>query len=203
MQLSKARPGLSLVAGLFFSCSISSFAWSKPAQLVFNPAQGSVGFKALGNPSALVINGEGPGPSGELKVSDEKTIEGALSFDLKTLKTGLGLRDRHMRDKYLEVEKFPEAKFTPTLVPWKDPSLAAQETVSGAPFSGKLTLHGVEAPVEGTMNAKPAAGGKVDCEFTFKIKMADFKIDTPKFAEITVAENVDVVVKAQAEVKAL
>lgn len=190
---------LGLALGLF----VSSLAWSKPAQLVFSSSQGSVGFKALGNPSALVINGEGPGPDGQLKISDEKTIEGALVFDLKALKTGLGLRDRHMRDKYLEVEKFPEAKFTPTLVPWKDPSLAAQESVSGAPFSGKLTLHGVEAPVEGSMTSKPAAGGKVDCEFTFKIKMADFKIDTPKFAEITVAENVDVVVKAQAEVKPL
>ncbi len=191
--------GLTIVGGLF----LSTIAWAKPAQFVFSSAQGSVQFKALGNPSALVITGEGPGPEGQLKITDEKSVEGALDFDLKTLKTGLGLRDRHMRDKYLEVEKFPVAKFTPTVVPWKDPSAANQTAVTSAPFTGKLTLHGVEAPVSGTMTTKPAAGGKVDCEFSFKIKMADYKIDTPKFAEITVAETVDVIVKSQAEVKPL
>src|SRR3954447_13789702 len=35
-------------------------------------------------------------------------VEGAIKVDLQTLETGIGLRDRHMRDKYLEVGKGPD-----------------------------------------------------------------------------------------------
>ena len=116
---------------------------------------------------------------------------------------GIGLRDRHMKNKYLEIEKFPEAKFTPTQVPWTDPSVAATQSLKAAPFIGKLTLHGVEHSVQGTMNSTAGANGKVDCEFDFQIKLTDYKIDIPSFAEITVAETVDVKVKSEAEVSPL
>ncbi len=182
--------------------ALATQAFSKPAQLSFTSDKGKVTFKAVGNPSALVINGEGKGPDGKLKITSDKVVEGDLRFDLKTLETGLGLRDRHMKNKYLEVEKFPEAKFTPTQVPWTDPSTAGTQNLKVSPFVGKLTLHGVEMPVEGTMSST-AANGKVDCEFDFKIKLTDYKIEIPSFAEITVAETVDVKVKAVAEVTPL
>lgn len=187
-----------LVSGLW-----PALAWSKPIQLKFVPSKGAVTFKAIGNPSALTINGEGTGADGTLKISGDKAIEGELKVDLKSFKTGLSLRDRHMRDKYLEVEKFPEAKFTPTMVPWPDPSLAATQAFKAVPFTGKMNLHGVEVPVEGTMSSTPGAGGKVDCEFDFKITLSDFKIETPSFADITVAGTVDVKVKAETEVQVL
>src|SRR4051795_414953 len=36
------------------------------------------------------------------------TVPGAVKVDLQTLETGIGLRDRHMRENYLEVKKGPE-----------------------------------------------------------------------------------------------
>src|SRR5262249_50751797 len=35
-------------------------------------------------------------------------VPGAVKVDLQTLETGIGLRDRHMREKYLEVDKGPD-----------------------------------------------------------------------------------------------
>lgn len=177
--------------------------YAKPAQFVFPAEGGKVLFKAVGNPSALVINGKGTGAVGTLKISGEKAIEGELTFDLKTLDSGIGLRDRHMKNKYLEVEKFPEAKFTPTQVPWTDPSAAATQNLKAAPFTGKLSLHGVEIPVSGTVTTKAGSTGKLDCEFEFKIKLTDYKIEIPSFAEITVADTVDITVQSQVEVKSL
>ena len=45
--------------------------------------------------------------SGELVVDPTKSgaIDGALAVDLRTLQTGIGLRDDHMREGYLEVQK--------------------------------------------------------------------------------------------------
>jgi polyisoprenoid-binding protein YceI len=34
-------------------------------------------------------------------------VRGTLKVELQTLETGIGMRDRHMRDNYLEVEKGP------------------------------------------------------------------------------------------------
>jgi len=43
--------------------------------------------------------------SGEIAPSPEEpgTVGGALRVDLQTLETGIAIRDRHMREKYLEV----------------------------------------------------------------------------------------------------
>src|SRR5262249_958168 len=45
--------------------------------------------------------------NGELVLDprDNGTVSGEIAVDLRTLQTGIGLRDSHMRDKYLEVHK--------------------------------------------------------------------------------------------------
>jgi polyisoprenoid-binding protein YceI len=52
---------------------------------------------------------------------ESKSLKGLIDFeknlvdfyiDLNTLKTGILLRDKHMRENYLETEKFPFAEFT-------------------------------------------------------------------------------------------
>ena len=70
-------------------------------------------------------------------------------FDVPTLirvckATGIGpveLRTTHMREKYLEVEKFPEAKLV-----IKDLDIKSGAKV---PFKGNLTLHGVTKELTG------------------------------------------------------
>ena len=70
-------------------------------------------------------------------------VVGTIRVNLESLETGIGLRDRHMRSNYLEVEK--GADFAVATV--DDIRL---DTLQGkATFRGMLTLHGRRQEVKG------------------------------------------------------
>ena len=153
------------------------------------PGQGQVNFEAVGKPSFMKIRGEGEGVRGEVRVG--KTIEGTFQFNLETLKTGISLRDRHMKEKYLEIEKFPKAELQIVSVDKFDPALA---TLQSTPFKGNLVIHGVTKPVIGTAKIeKTAKGYKVQAQFDAKI--SDHTIGVPSYAGVTVADVVKVEVQ--------
>src|SRR5579863_3203967 len=65
-----------------------------------------VSFAASG-PAGMSIEGT----TSELTVADQGDNI-VITVPLANLTTGISLRDRHMRDKYLEVQKFPTATLT-------------------------------------------------------------------------------------------
>ncbi len=175
----------------------SSFAFLQP--IVFDPAKGSVEFLAVGHPSALKVRGKGVGPKGELTLTESHQINGELSFDLKSLQTGIEMRDEHMKSKYLHTEVDPLAhlKVTALPVPFDSGRVAATKD---AKFLGSLKLNGVEQPVEGQMTIADVAGDPMSEKVTsvFPIQLTKFKVDLPSYAGITIAENVEVTVVSQA-----
>src|SRR3954464_3529267 len=72
------------------------------------------------------------------------TVGGAVKVDLQTLATGIGLRDRHMRENYLEVSKGPDFAVA-TIEQIRIERLDGKTT-----FSGTLLLHGQKKAVSGT-----------------------------------------------------
>ncbi|MBU1983946.1 YceI family protein, partial [bacterium] len=71
------------------------------------------------------------------------TAVGVFEVDLTTLKTGIGLRDRHMRENHLETDEFPVAIFRLIRVISTDkPALIPGEQVQ-VDAEGELILHGV------------------------------------------------------------
>ena len=157
----------------------------------FKPNNGKVSFKTKGWPSLITIKGESKGVQGELKEMDGK-VSGALSFDLQTLKTGISLRDDHMKNKYLEVTKYPKATLTLK-------NLMLPEKKSGdVPFKGLLKIHGVEKEVKGKVTLESGSDGKeVKMKGEIPIKLADFKIEIPSYKGITVAETVKVFIESK------
>lgn len=131
--------------------------------------QQDIKFEATGNPSAIKIVGVDEtkkGLTGNIeRVKDD--FKGEAVFDLRTLDTGISLRNKHMKEKYLKTDKYPNAKLT-----FPD---------------RKLTLHGVVKQINPEIKV---IGGKVEAKF--QINLADYKIDIPSFMEITVAKTVDV-----------
>lgn len=93
-------------------CSLAVWA-SVPGQTTLDLKEGGMEFVAIGRPAMIRIKGEGPKPEGNLSISDGN-VSGKLLLALDKLKTGIDLRDTHMKDKYLETKKYPQAELTIT-----------------------------------------------------------------------------------------
>lgn len=137
-------------------------------------------FSAKGRPALISITGEAPFNQSSLSIEDGK-ISGTLTVALQMITTGIELRDEHLKEKYLEVAKFPEA----TLV-------IEGVSIQGDRFEGRLILHGVEQKISGTKEVKSDLSS---VKAAFDIKLTDFKITIPSFQGITVADVVTVTAK--------
>lgn len=147
---------------------------------------GSVRFEAVGNPGFLSISGEGGKLSGNLVEKSGKITGGEFSVALAPFKTGISLRDEHLRVKYLEVKKYSHAKLKLKSV---------TQLPDGQYFwQGDLTIKDTTKPVEGYASSF----GK-EIKTSFKISLDDFKsIGVPSYLGVTVAKEVEIFVDAKA-----
>jgi polyisoprenoid-binding protein YceI len=169
--------------------------------LDLDQGSGAVTFDAIGKPSALKIHAKGNAPKGQLKVKDGK-VSGVATLKLDSLDTGIKMRNEHMKKRYLETDKHPEAKLTLTELPIPAGYAAPDFSASDVPFKGTLSLHGVEKPIEGKAKLS-RSGGDLSIDARFSLKIDDFAIKSPSFAGITMASDVNCAVEAKAPFKAL
>lgn len=174
-------------------------AANHPLVLDFDKGSGSVTFDAIGRPSALKIHAKGDAPKGRLTVKDGK-VSGTVSLKLDSLDTGIGMRNEHMKKRYLETDKFPEAKLTITELSLPANYSAPDFSADKLPFKGTLSLHGVEKPVEGSAKVS-RSGDELSVDARFALKIEDFEIKLPTFAGITMASDVNCGVEAKAPFK--
>ena len=151
---------------------------------------GRVSFLAVGSPSALKIRGELKEVSGKSALAGKLTLDGTklagtAKCQLDGFDTGIGLRNEHMKTKYLETPKFPEAEVV------LDPITLTEGATAPVPFTGKLTLHGTTKPFQGTLTAKGKA-----FTFEFPVVLADHGVDIPSYLGIKVTKDVTVTVEA-------
>jgi polyisoprenoid-binding protein YceI len=113
--------------------------------------------------------------------------------DLNTLKTGIGLRDSHMRENYLETDKFPFAEFTGKLV--QQPNLI-WGTKTSVKAVGKFKIHGIEREIEVFGFLMLAQNGKLELDASFTILLSDYNIPVPKLVFYELAEEQKVSINA-------
>ena len=110
-----------------------------------------------------------------------------FEVDLNSLDTGIGLRNTHMRENYLETDKFPFTHFTGKLIK------AEKNTENSYQVSaqGKIFIHGVEKEitVDGTMSLL-TDGYQVQARFI--TPLTDFKIKVPQIMFFKIDENMKV-----------
>jgi polyisoprenoid-binding protein YceI len=157
---------------------------------------GKTEFIATGKPGFIKIDGLGSGLTGSLKVAGN-LVSGKATFPLSTLDTGVGLRDRHLKDEFLQVQKFPDAELTLNNVSLDKNPIANGFSQDKVPFTGILKVHGVSHPVNGTIDLSTAVGTtKGDAQFG--IKISDFGFPEPKFMGMKVNDDVQVKVHLEA-----
>lgn len=139
--------------------------------------------------------------SGALRLEGVGTPElpGRVRVRLDSLDTGIELRNRHLRETYLEVDRgeaFREAVLTTLELAEPFPA-GARELDTG--FRGLLSLHGIERQVEGEARLL-RRGGRVRVEAEFPLSLAEFAIPPPRYLGVGVRDEVRVTVTFDAAI---
>jgi polyisoprenoid-binding protein YceI len=121
-----------------------------------------------------------------------QALEGSLAVDLRTLDSGIGLRNEHLRANYLEVGKGPGFD-TATLSEINLTGVDADATEGKGSFTGQLTVHGLRKTVTGTVEVRRGGAG-LHVKASFPVELADYNIRKPRYLGIGVTDTVQVVV---------
>ena len=123
--------------------------------------------------------------SGSVTPDSNGAVKGTFVVELIKLETGISLRDRHLRNNYLEVQKgadFAVAKFD---------NIKIQKLSGKTTFTGTLTLHGQQQNISGTADLQQDGKAyKVDANFPLKISA--FQIPEPTYLGVGVSDEITI-----------
>lgn len=157
------------------------------------------------------INGVSSQLHGELQVdpNDLSNVSGKLQVPVKSIRTGIALRDEHLQSaKWMNAKKWPDVTFeidkvtgAKKLSPGKTESLK---------IHGKLTAHGVTRKVVAQARARyypltdelrqtpGITGDLIRGKARFKIKLSDYNIDIPAPVRLKVSNEITVNINLRA-----
>jgi polyisoprenoid-binding protein YceI len=117
-------------------------------------------------------------------------VDGSLAVNLRTLDTGISLRNEHLRENYLEVGK--GAGFDTATLSDIDLNGFNPDAPSGkGSFTGLLSLHGVSKAVTGAVDIRQSGAG-LRVKASFPVQLSDYSIRTPRYLGIGVKDTVQV-----------
>ena len=124
---------------------------------------------------------------GDMTFADPSSVvTGAVQVDLATLETGIGLRDRHMKDVYLEIRRgdtFATARLE---------EIRIERAEGRTPFHATLSVHGEQRPISGVADLQGQRDGGVRVRARFPISLAAFGIQPPRYLGVGVQDEVQV-----------
>jgi polyisoprenoid-binding protein YceI len=112
-------------------------------------------------------------------------VKGALAVDLMNLDTGISLRNRHLRNNYLEVQKgqdFSTAKLE---------NIKVEKLPGKTTFKGTMTLHGQQHEVSGTADVQQDGKG-YRVQASFPLQISAFQIPEPTYLGVGVKDEITV-----------
>jgi polyisoprenoid-binding protein YceI len=129
---------------------------------------------------------------------DADAIEGPVQahvvVELKNLKTGKKLRDKHMHENHLETDEFPRVSFTATeLVGATARELSVGRSVSFR-IRGTFDLHGVQRTIEAPVEATLVDAEHLHVVARFPVLLSDYQIERPKFLFMKLGEEQQITV---------
>lgn len=126
----------------------------------------------------LYLAGEGLEGSTDLSKS-----EFYFEVDLASLDTGIGLRNRHMRDNYLETDRFPMASFEGQISRLQGDESGGYRAIA----HGILSIHGVERERDvDCLATRVETDLRIRCAFT--VALSDHDIPIPKLMFMKIDE---------------
>ena len=118
-------------------------------------------------------------------------LKGTLAVELVKLETGISLRDRHLRQNYLEVQKGPDFSVA------KLDNIKVERLPGKTTFKGTLTLHGQQREVSGTADVQQD-GKAYRVAASFPLLISSFQIPEPKYLGVGVQDEITIKVNLTA-----
>ncbi len=196
------RGSSQIISILFFSVVASAAPnW----EIDLSHCENDIEFQAAGFPDTLYIFGSvrkkvESALKGQFIIKNN-ALFGTTELAMDRCETGIEKRDLLMRDRYLEIRKWPTAKFICDEVPLP-PQFNDTHFGARVPFHGKLLLHGVEHSVSGPLSIRRDID-QIQLGFHFEIKMKDYGIATPTYFGVTVRDEVDVTASVKSKLQPL
>lgn len=139
-----------------------------------------VEFEAVGNPGFLKIHGKNGKLDGFLHELGDK-VSGSMVVDLNDLDTGIPLRNQHMKEKYLDVKKYPKAVLILKDFPNKEGEVEGK---------GDLIIREISKPVD-IRAVVQHDGDKRNVKADFGFKISEYpSLGIPSYLGVSVAEQV-------------
>ncbi len=160
-------------------CSMALFPALAAAKLS-SPAEPLTTFRAVG-PGGFRIEGR----TSKMAIADDNANV-TITIPLVDLTTGIALRDKHMREKYLETEKYPEAELKIARWALRFPE-DGKRVSAWAP--GTLKMHGKTKEVKVFYKAT-RAGAEYTVNGTTEVNVTDFGIENPSHLGLSLKPDV-------------
>jgi polyisoprenoid-binding protein YceI len=147
-----------------------------------------VEFNTTGSPVLISIEGKSEAPcTGQVDVAD--LSKSKITMELNKLDTGIPLRNKHLKENYLHIDKFPVSTLTGLKAEEFDKQQKGHS--SDSKFEAVLDLHGVQKPIKGTYRIKDGKNLKAK----FDIEVTEFNIPRPDFMGVKVVDKIHVTVQ--------
>jgi polyisoprenoid-binding protein YceI len=127
------------------------------------------------------------------------TASVSLTIDLNSLDTGVSLRNKEMREKYLETAKWPLGKFKSVSV--SGPASIAANAPAEVSVTGDLTIHNITKRVTIPVRVVVIPDGRIHATTNFNVHMPDFGIRVPHNILVTVNDDVPVRIEVWGKTK--
>lgn len=155
-----------------------------------------VQFLAVARPGGVHIRGKTSDKAndplqGKLTI-DGSAVTGSASYKLDALDTGIALRTQHMKEKYLETPKFPQAKLQLTKLRLPQALVDGDFVAKDEPFEAELTLRDETKTITGRVAVR-REGDSIQMQFTFPVSLKQYKVPPPAFMGIHVEDEVQVI----------
>lgn len=195
MRVMMKRLGLPLVIGAAIFGALGIFieaALASPSAFRVSEEASRVLFQSEAR--LETFNGVAEKVRGEIRL-DPANLEGAsgrVSVDVRSMKTGIKLRDEHLQSSnWLDAERYPEIVFTLDRISGAS-ALRDKEEVS-LRLEGKFSLHGVTKPMKVDAKARyDASKNEVVFLTRFKVKLEDHGISIPTLVALKVAREITI-----------
>ena len=147
----------------------------------------------------------------DVDLTDAGTAAGQFEVDLTTLKTGIDMRDQHLRERFVHTDSFPKATFRLKKVTKTGARSLPDSQPVDIKAEGEMTIHGVTKPVmvAGTVTYMKESeetqarlpGDLIHVDVNFPILLSDFNIERPKMLFMKLNDKVNIAVDVFASTK--